>query len=64
MNASDKPIARKLMLREGRSVLLVNAPGGYKKTPGPLPTNVRILKTGGGPADMMQIFVTSRREME
>ena len=45
---SEKTIAQKLLIKEGRTVLLVNPPRGYKDTLGALPAGTRL--TPGGPA--------------
>jgi len=61
---SDKTIAQKLMIKEGRSVFLRNAPHGYKSTLGTLPKNVAVVKTLTQPVDLIQLFVANRRELE
>lgn len=61
---SDKSIAEKLLIKRGRTVLFVNAPPGYRTRIGALPPNTTILKAGGAPADVIQVFVKSRAELE
>jgi hypothetical protein len=61
---SDKSIAQKLMLKEGRKVLIVNAPKGYAATLGALPLGVAVSNKPAGPADVIQVFVANRKELE
>jgi hypothetical protein len=61
---SDKTIAQKLMIKEGRSVLFRNAPHGYKSALGALPKNVTVVKALTQPVDLIQLFVANRRELE
>ena len=61
---SNKSIAQKMMIKEGRKVLLVNAPKGYKQKLGPLPAGATIVTRPGEPADVIQVFVANRRELE
>lgn len=60
---SEKTIAQKLLIKAGRTVLLVNAPRGYQMLLGKLPVGVKLLKTTK-PADVVQVFVASRQELE
>jgi len=61
---SDKTVAQKLMIKEDRTVLLVNAPRGYQAKLGALPKNVTVLKQANQPADVIQVFVADRKELE
>ena len=61
---SEKSVAQKLMIKEGRKVLFVNPPKNYKSTLGELPPNVSVLKGPKEPVDIIQVFVTSRKELE
>ena len=40
---SDKTVAQKLMIKEGRSVLFVNPPRNYKSLLGQLPRGVKVV---------------------
>jgi hypothetical protein len=42
----------------------VNAPPGYRSRIGALPPNASVLKPGGAPAEVIQVFVKSRAELE
>ena len=59
---SEKPVAQKLMIKEGRKVLFVNEPKGYRDSIG-VPKNVDVLK-GLQNADIIQVFVNSRKDLE
>jgi hypothetical protein len=60
----EKTIAQKLLIKEGRTVLLVNAPRGYQDMLGALPTGAKILKPPAKRADVIQLFVANRAELE
>ncbi len=60
---SDKTGAQKLMIKEGRRVLFVNAPKGFKALLGELPPGVQVLKRTGSAADVIQLFVDSRKDL-
>ena len=61
---SGTPLVAKLGIKPGASVLILEAPRGYAKTLGPLPTGVvrpKALKTG---LDVIHLFVTRRADLE
>lgn len=60
---SLNPLARKLQIKPGQNILLVNAPEAYLSLIEPLPEGVRILTHTGGPADMIQLFVSGSEEL-
>ncbi len=60
----EKPVAEKLQIKEGMRVLFVNAPRGYKTLLGPLPKGAKHLKAATEPADVIQVFVADRKELE
>jgi len=55
---STKPVARKLLIKEGYRVLVVDEPDGYRETLGALPEGVTIQVSPGEPANFVQVFVT------
>lgn len=61
---SDKTIAQKLQIKENYKVLLRGEPKEYKATLGPLPQNAVLLENSAEPVDVVQVFVTSRKDME
>ena len=61
---SDKSVAQKLLIKENYKVLLVNEPKDYREILGELPPNVTILTELGGLVDLVQVFLTSKMELE
>lgn len=61
---SDKEIAKKLMLKPGSRLLLVGSPPGYPASLGQLPEGVTVSTRAEGKADVVQVFVRSREELE
>ena len=61
---SEKTVAQKLLIKEGRTLLLVNPPKGYKSLLGELPKGVRLVKAPAQPVDVIQVFVANRAELE
>lgn len=61
---SDTSIAQKLRIKEGNKVLVVNGPQDYKSILGELPPNVAVQGKSTAPVDVVQVFVTSRKDLE
>jgi len=61
---SGTPLARKLGLKEGHTVGLIDAPDGFVDTLEPLPPDVTFRTTTRGPLDIVIVFVTERRQIE
>ena len=61
---SEKTVAQKLLIKQGRTLLLVNPPKGYKSLLGELPKGVRLVKAPTQPVDVIQVFVANRSELE
>jgi hypothetical protein len=61
---SDKTIAQKLMVKPGQCVVFVNAPQGYPATIDALPAGTTLLLEPPEPADVIQVFVKHRQELE
>lgn len=62
---SEKPIVQKLLIRENYKVLLINEPKGYRSILGKLPASVTVFTDlTTEPVDFIQVFVTSRKELE
>jgi hypothetical protein len=61
---SEKSVAQKLLVKEGRKVLLVHAPQGYAARMGELPPGVQVMDAVGEPADIVQVFVEDRKDLE
>lgn len=60
----EKSVAQKLLIKPGQRVLLVKAPKGYLATLGTLPADAKIVKSAAKPADVVQLFVANRAELE
>lgn len=61
---SEKSIAQKLLIRGNYRVLLINAPRDYESKIGRLPPNVTVLTEPTESVDLVQVFVTSKEELE
>jgi len=66
---SEKGIAAKLLVKPGYRVLLINAPASYAAKLTDLPVDVALGESkappdGKEPADLVQIFVCSKKELE
>jgi hypothetical protein len=61
---SGTPLPKKLGIREGARVALVDAPEGFEATLGALPPGVRVLRRPRAPLDVAVAFVTSRAGLE
>ena len=61
---SDKTIAERLFIKAHYKILLVNAPANYKSMLGKLPPDVTVLGQSSGPVDLIQVFLTSKEELQ
>jgi CheY-like chemotaxis protein len=57
---SGTPLPQKLGIREGRSVLLLDAPAGFEDALGALPEGARVSRSKKGSADVVLAFVRAR----
>jgi hypothetical protein len=60
---SEKSVAQKLYVPEDSTVLLVNAPKGYKEVLGQLPKGAKIVTKSSKPVDFIQIFAATKAQM-
>ena len=60
---SGTPLQKKLGIKEGSRVWLVNPPRGFRKTLGDLPRNVLFVGQSAGPLDLILFFVKSRSQL-
>jgi len=60
---SGTPLARKLGIKEGTRVLVVNGPKGYRDLVAPLPEGVSFLTRAGREMEMVHIFATARGDL-
>jgi hypothetical protein len=61
---SGTPLPKKLGIKPGDSVVLLNAPTGYKKTLGEVPEGVKFASSIGTEHNLIHIFTTSLNELE
>ena len=61
---SGTPLPKKLGIKAGLTVILVNAPGDFEKTLGKLPENVKLRRQLRGAADLIVWFAKSQAELE
>lgn len=52
------------MLKPGQTFLLLNAPAGYEKSLGATSRGVKLATTITGKADVIQVFLTSKKELQ
>jgi len=57
---SGTPLARKLGIKPGSRVCLIDAPAGYKRLLAPIPERVRFLERLDQATDVIHAFTTSR----
>ncbi len=61
---SGTPLPRKLGIKPGTVVRLLNAPAGFETTLGELPDGARVTRRRGGACDLTLWFVPRRRDLE
>jgi len=61
---SKRSLVDKLGIKPGASVLILEAPKGYAKTLGPLPTGVAVAKALKADLTFIHLFVTKRADLE
>ena len=60
---SGTPLAKKLGLKDGHRVLLIDAPAGYVDWLDPLPSGVVFEKKTGLGLDLVHLFVTHKEDL-
>ena len=61
---SGTPLARKLGIKEGGRLALLEAPEGFEEELAPLPGGVQVLRRLASNVDVAVLFVTERRQLE
>ncbi len=61
---SNTPLIKKLGIKDGFSVLILDEPSDYPKALGRLPEGVKLLGRVGKAIDFVQFFVTRRAQLE
>jgi len=60
---SDTPLARKLGIKEGVRIALVNAPKEFQKQLGALPAHAQIVMPARKPLDMVLLFADAEKSL-
>jgi len=60
---SDTPLAKKLGIKDGFKVFLVNAPAQYRALLAPLPARVRFTRMANMSTNLVHVFATERRAL-
>lgn len=61
---ADMPLVKKLLIKPGHRVLVLNAPEGFVKMLAPLPDGVTLEQQPNGTYDCVQLFVTAKVDLE
>ena len=61
---SEKSVAEKILIKAGYTVLLLNEPPEYRQALGSLPLSVTVITRPAGKSDLVQLFVSSRQDLE
>jgi hypothetical protein len=62
--STPSPLARKLLIKPGFRIGLVNAPLGYAERLEPLPRDAELAEAGAGGLDVVQVFAGDAAELE
>ena len=60
---ADTTLTRKLQIKPGKRLLLLNEPAGYRDRLEPLPDGVELLSTASGPVDVVHLFTKDSVEL-
>jgi hypothetical protein len=60
---SDTPLAKKLGIKDGFKVFLVNAPAQYRALLAPLPARVRFVRMANMSTNLVHMFATERNAL-
>jgi hypothetical protein len=61
---SGTPLAKKLGIKEGSTLCVVNAPKDYATLAAPMPQGVKLVSRVDPKTDMVHIFATERRRLD
>ena len=61
---SSKPVSKKLRLREGDAVLVINSPGDYREILESVPEGVAISEEPDGEFDFVHLFASNRADLD
>ncbi len=60
----SSPLAKKLQIKAGQTIAVLNAPPGYDDALGPLPADVRQSDKLEGQLGFVQVFVKKKQELD
>ena len=58
------PLAKKLQMKSGQRVVIINPPAGYLERLDPLPEGVELVEAPEGPCDFVQVFVKTMEDLQ
>jgi hypothetical protein len=58
------PLIKKLQIKPGQRMVIINAPAGYTEQLDPLPDGVDLAKQPEGAFDFVQVFATNSEELK
>jgi hypothetical protein len=61
---SEAPLPRRLQIKPGQRIAILNAPDGYLKALGELPAQVSVSDKLSGEFDLIQAFFSQREQVE
>src|SRR5262249_40666840 len=61
---TTSPLAKKLLVKPGHRIALINAPAGYAELLRPLPESAELVDAPGSPVDVVQVFLRDSAELE
>jgi hypothetical protein len=61
---SDAPLAKRLQIKPGQRIAVLNAPAGYLEALGELPAQVNVSVKLSGEFDLIQAFFSEREQIE
>ena len=61
---TSNPFAKKLLIKPGSRLLVLNAPDGYLERLAPLPDGVELAAAGDDGCDVVHLFARNRAEVE
>jgi len=61
---AENVLAKKMKLKPGSSIAIINAPDGYLKELEPLPEGVKVAESLKGKFDWLQLFVKNKAEID
>jgi hypothetical protein len=57
-------LAKKLLVKPGHRVAVINAPAGYAELLRPLPEGAELVDPSGSPVDVVQVFLRDSAQLE